>query len=84
MKRLFMITDAQHTPASSENFPPADTGNASNPSPHHDEAPTDKQLLNKRAEKYLREVANPEDYPDAQDEEEMDETIAEEKSSDEK
>jgi len=62
------------------NFPPADYGNASNPSPHnHDLEPHSNQLLDKRAEKYLREVASPEDYPDAEDEQEMEETIAEAK-----
>ena len=62
-------------------FPPADYGNASNPSPHPDEAPQENQLLGKRAEKYLREVASPEDYPDAEDEQEMDETIRKAKNS---
>ena len=52
-----------------------DTGNASNPSPHNDEltANTDAALLNERAEKYLREAANIEDLPDAQDERDMEE-----------
>ena len=71
-----MTTDPQ--PAPDKKFPPADTGNASNPSPHEGTAPPDKQLLGAQAEKYLREAANIEDVPDAQDQEDMDETIAEE------
>ena len=67
-----------------EKFPPADYGNASNPSPHPNEAPQENQLLDKRAEKYLREVASPEDYPDAEDEQEMDETIQQAKNGDAK
>jgi hypothetical protein len=66
-----------------EKFPPADYGNASNPSPHPETAPANNQLLDKHAEKYLREVANIEDEPDAQDQEEMDETIEQEKSKSE-
>lgn len=63
-------------------FPAADYGNASNPSPHN-EAPEEgeNQLLDKHAEKYLREVASIEDVPDAQDQQEMDETIAQEKDA---
>ena len=76
-----MVPDPKHSSASEdEKFPPADYGNASNPSPHPNEAPADNQLLDKHAEKYLREVANIEDEPDAQDEEEMDEIIAAEKA----
>ena len=71
-------------PSENETFPPADSGNASNPSPHHNDAPAGNQLLDKRAEKYLREVANIEDEPDAQDQEDMDETIAAEKAKQEK
>ena len=58
-------------------LPAADTGNASNPTPHDKrmEPTSDKQLLNKKAEKYLRESANIEDEPDAQDELNADETI---------
>ena len=68
------------TPGDSK-FPPADYGNASNPSPHP-EAPEEgeNQLLGKEAEKYLREVASIEDVPDAQDQENMDETIQENNS----
>lgn len=53
------------------------TGNASNPSPHDDTlAPAgSSQLLDEKAEKYLREVASIEDVPDAQDQQEMDKTM---------
>ncbi|MDQ6610759.1 MAG: hypothetical protein M3Y85_13150 [Bacteroidota bacterium] len=59
----------------------ADTGNASNPSPHNhvNESSDANQLLGKGAEKYLRESGNIEDLPDAQDEENMDEVIEKEK-----
>lgn len=52
-------------------MPPAETGNASNPSPHDDSLEPDNknQLLDERAEKYIREVSSPEDYPDAEEEE---------------
>jgi len=52
-------------------MPEADTGNASNPSPHNKEMEpaSEDQLLNEKAEKYLRESANIEDEPDAQDQE---------------
>jgi hypothetical protein len=60
-------------------LPAAGTGNASNPSPHEDLQPAGgNQLIDKRGEKYLREVASPEDYPDAEDEQEMNDTLAEE------
>lgn len=52
----------------------ANTGNASNPSPGsgmHD----NNQYLPKEAEKYIREAGNIEDLPDANDQENMDETI---------
>jgi hypothetical protein len=54
----------------SDTFREADTGNASNPTPHEDRvsgAGSD-QLLGKEAEKYIRESANIEDLPDSQDE----------------
>jgi hypothetical protein len=59
------------------NFPAAGTGNASNPSPHSEkiDPANSRQLLNEDAEKYLRESGNIEDLPDAQDEQEMDETM---------
>jgi hypothetical protein len=48
-------------------------GNASNPSPTPDEIQPslDRQVLPEEAEKYLREAASIEDYPDARDDEEM-------------
>ena len=53
----------------SKKLPGADSGNASNPSPHQKdmEPANSNQLLDERAEKYLRESANIEDMPDAQD-----------------
>jgi hypothetical protein len=58
-------------------LPPAETGNASNPSPYNEEneSPEEQQVLGKKAEKYLREVAGVEDLPDAQDEKDMDEAL---------
>ena len=71
------MPDPKNASSSSENetFQPADSGNASNLSPHTGTQPAGNQLLDARAEKYLREVASPEDYPDAEDEQDMDETI---------
>jgi hypothetical protein len=74
---------AGETPTSSgaeeTRLPPANIGNASNPSPHQESlTPAEgAQLLNEKAEKYLREVASIEDVPDAQDQEEMDENLSE-------
>lgn len=63
-------------------FPVADTGNASNPAPHNEAPePPENQLLDKQAEKYLREAGNIEDLPDAQDQQEMDDTIEDEKEA---
>ena len=63
-------------------FPPANIGNASNPAPNEDAiAPEGNQLIDKRGEKYLREVASPEDYPDEQDWEEANKIIEKEKKS---
>lgn len=58
-------------------LPAADTGNASNPSPHNNdiEPVSTKQLFDKKAEKYLRESANIEDEPDSQDQLEADEEM---------
>ena len=51
-----------------EHLPNAETGNASNPTPQErDLEPQKDQLIDERGEKYLREIASPEDYPDAQD-----------------
>jgi hypothetical protein len=46
----------------------AETGNASNPSPRNSSMePKKDQLLDKKAENYLRESGNIEDMPDAQE-----------------
>lgn len=60
-----------------QKLPAADTGNASNPSPHNKkmEPVSDEQLLNEKVEKYLRESANIEDEPDAQDQADADAVI---------
>jgi len=62
-------------------LPPAETGNASNPSPHNNdmERVSNNQLLDKKAEKYLRESANIEDESDPQDQLDADEEIRKEK-----
>ena len=61
--------------------PAANIGNASNPAPGDEslQPSQDNQLLDKNAEKYLREVASIEDVPDAQDQQEMDNTLQEQK-----
>lgn len=58
-------------------LPTADTGNASNPSPHNNKLDpvADEQLLSSKAEKYLRESANIEDEPDPEDQQDADEAI---------
>lgn len=60
--------------------PSVNTGNASNPAPDDDSLypSPGNQLLNEKAEKYLREVASIEDVPDALDQKEMDETLKKE------
>jgi hypothetical protein len=60
-----------------QKLPAADTGNASNPSPHNItmDPVSNNQLINERAEKYLRESANIEDEPDPQDQQDADETL---------
>lgn len=64
-------------PGEEDRMPPAEYGNASNPSPRNEEMePAGNQLLDKKAENYLREVANIEDVPDAEDQEEADETLS--------
>ena len=66
-------------PARSEGEPkPAGTGNASNPSPTNVQQENSSQLLDEKAEKYLREVASIEDVPDAQDQQDMDDTLKKE------
>ena len=49
------------------------TGNASNPAPENGPQPQNRDaLIDEKGEKYLREVANPEDYPDPQESEAAD------------
>ena len=57
-------------------LPRAETGNASNPSPRKaDREPAgNSQVLGKKAEGYLREAGNIEDMPDAQDQQEAEES----------
>ena len=64
-------------------LPAPGSGNASNPSPHNKEMePADNnQLLNEKAEKYLREFGNIEDEPDAQDQQEAEEIIRKQNKS---
>ena len=73
-----MSQDQKNNPGGK--LPAADTGNASNASPYHEETePGGNQLLNEKAETYLRESGNIEDMPDAQDQRAMDETIQKQK-----
>ena len=60
------MVDRNNSEADNKNNP-APTGNASNPSPDIDNT-TSNQLLDEKAETYLRESANIEDMPDANDE----------------
>ncbi len=66
---MHMDQENRNYPPNEHKMPPAETGNASNPSPHDDdlEPVAQSQLLDERAEKYLRESASPEDYPDEED-----------------
>ncbi len=59
------------------NLPVADYGNASNPSPNDESLQPESanQLFDKKAEKYLREVANIEDVPDAEEQQEAEEEM---------
>lgn len=63
-----------------QKLPAAETGNASNPSPHDNqtEPVQHDQLLGKNAEKYLRESANIEDLPDAQEQQDADDEMQKE------
>lgn len=65
-----------------QKLPAADTGNASNPSPHNKEMEPvgNNQLLDEKAEKYLRESANIEDEPDAQEQQDAEGIIRKENS----
>jgi hypothetical protein len=74
-----MTQDKQTPIGTDEKMPLAETGNASNPSPQNPdlEPAGNNQLLDERAEKYLREVASPEDYPDEQDWQDADKVLNE-------
>lgn len=67
----------QNRPSDEGRLPEANTGNASNPSP--DNNPLDrsdtKQILDEKADTYIRESANIEDEPDARDQQEADDLI---------
>ena len=76
-----MLSDSRNNQAEENRMPPAGTGNASNPSPHNNDLePQANQLIDKQGEKYLREIASIEDVPDAQDQQNMDDVIEEEKA----
>jgi hypothetical protein len=74
-----MRTDQRNNnpPGEEGRRPSASTGNASNPSPRNEETEpmAHNQLLDKKAETYLRESANIEDMPDAEDQQEANETF---------
>ena len=79
-----MSANQNHSEQNKErNLPPAETGNASNPSPHNKkmEPASNNQLLNEHAEKYLRESASIEDYPDPQDQADAEEIIRKENNT---
>lgn len=75
------MTTVPNSEQPEENKPPTtSTGNASNP-PLKDERfepVQNNQLINERGEKYLRETASLEDYPDAQDDQDMNKAIKQE------
>jgi hypothetical protein len=62
-------------------MPAAPTGNASNPSAEDEVTDNvgDQQLLDSRAEKYLREVASIEDLPDEQDWQDAEDNLSDDK-----
>jgi hypothetical protein len=69
-----------NNPDRHKKLPGAETGNASNPSPASNSIePAGNQVLDEKAEKYLRESANIEDYPDPQDQQDADQTFKREK-----
>lgn len=76
--------DRKQTNPGKAKAPAANIGNASNPGADDNSLQDSpgNQLLDEKAEKYLREVASIEDVPDAQDQEEMDETLRESKKDD--
>jgi hypothetical protein len=76
-----MTPDQKPMEGSGGRLPAADTGNASNSSPHNKEMEpaNNDQLLDEKAGKYIREAGNIEDVPDPQEQEDIDEAIAREK-----
>ena len=61
-----------------DEMPSAEYGNASNPSPQNDamQPAGPDQLLDKKAETYLREVANIEDVPDAEEQQQAEDEMS--------
>ena len=65
-----------NTHLNKDNLRTAGTGNASNPlDTQTEETANDNQLLDEKAETYLRESGNIEDLPDDKDQQDMDETF---------
>ena len=62
-----MRIDPNNKSNTGEKFTPAQTGNASNPSAGSEQEPAGSQLLDQKAETYLRESGNIEDLPDEND-----------------
>ncbi len=71
-----MLPDKENN-SEKENLPAAGSVNANNPSQHNENMQPESanQLLNKKAEKYLREVANIEDLPDAEEQQEAEQQM---------
>jgi hypothetical protein len=73
----------QKRPSDEGKMPEANTGNASNPSPDNNpfDRPDTKQILDEKADTYIRESANIEDEPDAREQQEADEQLATEENN---
>ncbi|HEY0057642.1 MAG TPA: hypothetical protein VGB56_00820 [Flavisolibacter sp.] len=66
------------------NEPSGPPGNAANPLADNGTAPNGPEgLLDQRADKYIREVAPIEDYPDDQDQQDMEQVIKEQAAGEE-
>jgi len=65
---------------SANRLPEAETGNASNPTPHDDRMTPagGNQFFDEKAETYLRESANIEDLPDPQEEQDAENALSQE------